>query len=364
MIKNKIALIFAALILIASLIIAGCGGPEAPSPSPEPSPTPSPEPTPAPSPEPTEPVILKAVSFMPKGHITSHQFEWFVEQINERSGGELTINYVGGPEVVPTFEQAEAVIKGVVDMVHAPGCYWPGVVPESDINHLAQYEPWVDRETGLYDWLVDAYAKVGVRYLGQIGGGYSTTYYLYTNKYPETPWDLAGQKMRSVPTYEPFMKALGIKPVTMPGGEIYIALERGTVDGVGWPIYAGFVEMGLHEVVKYCIDHPFYRGDIVLQMNQDKFNELPSHLQDLILEVTEETEHWAVEYYADVHERERREAMEGGMEFIKFSEEDGEAYVQLAAKSKWDYELNRMNASPELRTKLEEMLQVGELLGH
>jgi len=214
----------------------------------------------------------------------------------------------------------------------------------------------VDRETGFYDWLVEAYKKVGVLYLGQIGGGYSTTYYLFTNIRVETPYDLAGQRMRSVPTYQPFMLALGIKPVTMPGGEIYIALERGTVDGFGWPIYGGFVEMGFPEVVKYCIDHPFYRGDIVLQMNLDSYNELPKHLQDLIQEVAAETERWAVEYYAGVHERQRREAMEQGVEFIKFSEADAKWYLDLALKSKWEDELARMKATPELRAKLEAML--------
>ena len=153
------------------------------------------------------------------------------------------------------------------------------------------------------------------------------------------------------------MEALGIKPITMPGGEIYLAMERGVIDGFGWPLWAGFVEMGFAEVTRYAIDHPFYRGCIPIQMNLDSYNRLPEHLRDLIHEVVIEVERWAVEYFGEVHQRQRREAKELGVEFIRFTEADAKWFLDLAYEAKWEYELARMEATPQLRAKLEAMLR-------
>ncbi len=340
--RNRMLLFCVASIMVLSLVFAGC-----PPPDVEPDPD---------LPPVVEPIVLKAVSFMYPGHPVNHQLEWFIEQVEERSDGELIIDYLGGHEVIPTFDQMEALMDGVVDMLNSPGCYMTGIVPSVELNHLAEYEPWVDRETGFYDFQVGEWKEVGVRFLGQVGGGYSTAYYLFTNERPETPQDLAGQVMRTN-TYDPFMKALGIERVTMPGGDIYLAMEHGTIDGFGWPIYAGFIEMGLAEVTKYAIDHSFWRGDIMLFMNLDSYNKLPSHLRDLVDEVAAETEIWAVEYYAEIHDWQREEAMRQGVEFIKFSEADAEWYLDLANEAMWESEMERMKASPQFRAELEAMLK-------
>ncbi|GAI49592.1 unnamed protein product, partial [marine sediment metagenome] len=151
----------------------------------------------------------------PAGHVCTENAKWFADQVNERAKGELTIDYLGGPEVVPTFDQPEAVRSGVIDINFSCGNYYTGIVPEGDASIIAPCEPWVDRETGFYDFMVEVFDEAGIRYLGNHGGGFSTPYYLYTNVRIETPWDLVGQKFRTVPMYIPLLTALGIRPITM-----------------------------------------------------------------------------------------------------------------------------------------------------
>jgi TRAP-type C4-dicarboxylate transport system substrate-binding protein len=336
--KKRILFMSLALLLAMSLVALGC-------------------PPPAPDPE-LEPIRMDLVTFMPKGHVTSAGAERFVELINERAQGELIIDYLGGPEVIPMFDQLEALKAGVVDIMHSPvGSFWPAIVPETAFVFLAEYEPWVDRETGFYDFLVEAHERVGVRYLGELGGGFSTTYYLYTNVWVESPHELAGQIMRAVPMYIPLMKALNITPVSMPGGEIYLAMEKGVIDGFAWPIYAGFIQMGLAEVTKYLIDHPFYRGHISLQMNAESYNQLPEHLRELIHEVVMEVERWAVEHYAEVHQWQRTTAAERGVDFVRFTVADAEWFYEKVYGAKWDDAMARFHHDAELRAKLEAMLR-------
>jgi TRAP-type C4-dicarboxylate transport system substrate-binding protein len=338
---KRILFISLALLLAMSPVAGGC-----------------PPPVPVPEPPVPQPIELTLVSFMPIGHVTSAGAERFVELVNERAKGELIIQYLGGPEVIPKFDQLEALKAGVVDIMHSPvASYWPDMVPASSFTHLAKYEPWVDRETGFYDFLDEAFARIGVRYLGEFGGGFSTTYYLHTNIWVERPHDLAGQIMRSVPTYDPLMKALGITPVAMPGGEIYLAMAKGVVDGFGWPIYAGFIEMGFAEVTRYIIDHPFYRGHISIQMNMESYKALPEHLRALIHEVVKEIERWAVEHYAKIHQWQRRTAKELGVVFISFTPEDAEWFYAKAYGAKWDYAMARFDHCPEIRAKLKAMLR-------
>jgi len=335
--NKRVSFISLAVILVIVLLVASCGGPSpAPAPAPAPAPSPAPTPTPSPAPTPTEKIVLKAVSFMPKGHMTSDKGVMFVEMVEERAAGKLEIDFLGGPEVVPTFEQPEAVRSGVVDINFSCGNYYTGIVPEADASIISPYEPWEDYETGFYDFMVEVFDEAGIRYLGNHGGGHNTPYYLFTNTQVETPWDLAGQKFRTVPLYIPFLTALGISPITMPGGEIYLAMERGTIDGFAWPIYSGFVEMGLDEVTKYCIDYPFYRGEMITTVNMDSWNRLPKDMQDLLVEISLDLEHRMAEHWGPDDARERSESQAAGMEFLKFSQADGEAYLTLAYDAKWD----------------------------
>src|SRR5689334_15364889 len=76
-------------------------------------------------------ITLKAVTPWMESHPASQPMVMFQRMVADRLKDKLTIRYLGGPEVVPEFQQFEAVRNGVVDVILGAGGYYDGVVPEA-----------------------------------------------------------------------------------------------------------------------------------------------------------------------------------------------------------------------------------------
>ncbi len=79
--------------------------------------------------------------------------------------------------------------------------------------------------------------------------------------------DLTGLKLRITPVYRDFFQALGATVVQTAPGEVYTALERGVVDGYGWPI-TGMFDLGWNEKTKYRVDPGFYTAEVSVLVNK------------------------------------------------------------------------------------------------
>ncbi|MGD9114742.1 MAG: hypothetical protein PVI77_20430, partial [Desulfobacterales bacterium] len=171
-------------------------------------------------------VTLKAVAFIPKNHPLMSQTVVWVDMVNKEMTGKVKINYVGGPEVIPGMQQAEAVKNGVIDIAFNPTAYYQNIFPEAGAFILSKYTPTEERKPGgFYDYMVKRHEKINIRYVGRM---LWTPFYLWPKREVKTIDDLKGIKMRTSALYDRFMKALGIVPVTIPAGDTYTALERGT----------------------------------------------------------------------------------------------------------------------------------------
>lgn len=296
------------------------------------------------------PITLKMVTFLPKGDNNMTAFMALVDEINKRADGELEIKYLGGPEAMPGFKQFEALRNGVVDMIFGCESYYGREVTGAAYTHLTRLDPMKEREVGYYDLRVDLLKKHNVFYLGRAEFG--TWFHVFTNKAIERPQELKGQKIRVSGTYEAFIKEIGAAPVTMPGSDVYTALERGTIDGYAWSIL-GNLQMGWADVCKYILEPRIYQMNIEALMNWKTWEGLPKHLQDLIMDCMIENEKEYSKVMADLGESEYKELQERGMEVISFSPEDTEYYVDLAYEAGWD---DVIKQNPELGPKLKKIL--------
>ena len=91
-------------------------------------------------------------------------------------------------------------------------------------------------------------------------------FHLYLNKPIDKP-DLTGLKIRITPVYRDFFQALGATVIQTAPGEVYTALERGVVDGYGWPI-GGIFDLDWQEKTKYRVDPGFYDAEVSIIMNR------------------------------------------------------------------------------------------------
>jgi len=302
------------------------------------------------SPAAADPVVLKMAHFLPLGTLDMVAWEAYVKAVNEKGKDIVEIKRVGGPEAIPSMKQFEALKNGVVDVIFVPESYYGRQVTGAAYTHLSQLTPWEERERGYYDFRVELLKKHNVFYMGRPLFG--TWFQFFTNKKVARPQEMKGQKIRVSDTYEAFAKALGCAPITMPGKDVYTALENGTVDGYAWSCL-GNIQQGWVEVCKYMLEPRLFQMNVEALMNWKAWEKLPENAKKLLVEEMKANEKQYAKVMTDLGEKEIVELQKKGQTMIKFSPEDTKWYVDLAYKSQWDEVATH---APELGPKLREML--------
>lgn len=296
------------------------------------------------------PRALKAVSFLPKDHQLCAMIHEWVDRINNQCGDKIKVNWVGGPEVIPGFDQAEALRNNMVQLIFNPAAYYAPMAPEVNAFQLSKLSMKEERKPGgFYDFMVERHKKIDMMYLGT---WLYDPFYLRINHEIDSIDDLKGVKMRTAALYDRFMKKLGIVPVTVPFGETYTALERGLVDGFGFATL-GPADWGWLDHCKYIIDIPFYkRQNTLILMNLDVWNSLDSELQDKIMDITVEFESDMVEYFKKEIAKEWEKYDKMKIKKIHFSPEEEKQYLDAAYSAEWEALEKRV---PELVPTLKEL---------
>ncbi|MEA2996309.1 MAG: TRAP-type transport system periplasmic protein, partial [Alphaproteobacteria bacterium] len=216
-------------------------------------------------------VTLKAITAFAENTTYSRPFERFITRVNQDGKGLVQINYIGGPKAMPPFEVGNALKGGVVDIANATGAFYTNVMPESDAWKLTERPMAELRRNGGYDAMAAIYAqKMNAIFLARLVD--NNPFHLYLNKPITTP-DLTGLKLRITPVYRDFFQALGATVVQTAPGEVYTALERGVVDGYGWPI-TGVFDLGWNEKTKYRVDPGFYTAEVSVLVNKASWEKL------------------------------------------------------------------------------------------
>src|SRR5881396_1490704 len=225
-------------------------------------------------------VTLRVVSAFPENqYYVKRTVEW-IDKANKEGKGVLQMNFIGGPKAIPTFEIGNAVKTGVVDMALTTGAYYTNLMPEADALKLAEVSAAEQRRNGAYDLINRIWQeKANMYYLARVVD--YTPFHLYLNKKIDKP-DLTGLKIRVTPVYRDFFAAMGATVITTPPGEVYTALERGVVDGYGWPIQ-GIFDANWQEKTKYRVDPGFYSAEVSLVMNLGKWKSLTQPQRDLLM---------------------------------------------------------------------------------
>lgn len=297
------------------------------------------------------PIVLRAITPWTADYPSSEPMMMFERLVEERLGGRLRVDYLGGPEVVPAFEQFEALRNGVVDLIIGAAAYYTGQVPEASAMLLARKSPQELRETGYHDLMRELHLeKGGVVYLSNLTGVPNVGFRLYLNERIEEP-DLSGLSIRVSPVYVPLVNGLGGTPVNMPTTDIYTALERGVVQGFG-QTYIGIMDFGLHEVTNYVVDIPFYSKDNALLMNADVWNGLPDDIKAEIEEILLVLEDEITEFVQAQLDGENDKLREAGLEFIEFDEEGTQKFLDAAYDARWN---ELIEQSPEIGERLREL---------
>jgi TRAP-type C4-dicarboxylate transport system substrate-binding protein len=293
-------------------------------------------------------VTLKVVSAFPESSLYVKRLETWIARVNDEGKGVLRLNFIGGPKAVPTFEVGNAVRTGVVDVAMSTGAFYTSVFPESDALKLTQMPIAEQRKNGAYDYISRVWSQKGnMHYLARIVEHQS--FHVYLNKKIDKP-DLTGLKIRVTPVYRDFFTALGATVMQTAPGEVYTALERGVVDGYGWPI-GGIFDANWQEKTKYRVDPGFYDAEVSLLVNLDTWKKLTQAQRDFLtrqaLALEGQNDFWKT-YAQDEIKRQAQ----AGIQVIRFEGDQGKQYVERAYETGW---AGVLKASPEHGPKMREL---------
>lgn len=214
--------------------------------------------------------------------ITDH----FKANLLKMSGGKLKIRQFG-PDVIPTFEQLQPVQSGVFDINFTHATYHAGTIGVGVAMDATIADPVKRRATGLFDFIDKEYNKIGLKLIAL--PPVAPYHFITKNPLNGQKPSLKGLKMRSNPSLQNTILALGGSPVTMAGGDVYTSLQKGVIDGAAWTL-VGVKDFKWQEVAGYMVRPVFGSISMMLTMNLKKYNSLPADQRKWIDEAGKKTE--------------------------------------------------------------------------
>jgi TRAP-type C4-dicarboxylate transport system substrate-binding protein len=294
-------------------------------------------------------VTLKLVSAFPEtATYVKHMTPW-IQKFNAGGKGIAQINFIGGPKAIPTFEVGTSVKNGVVEMAMNTGAFYTNLMPEADFLKLSQITIAEQRKNGAFDYINKVWnQKANLVYLARMVD--ETPFHLYLTKKIDKP-DLNGLKIRITPVYREFFQSMGATLIQTPPGEVYTALERGVVDGYGWPIH-GIFDLNWHEKTKFRVDPGFYNAEVSIIMNLDAWKKLTGKQRDYV-----QKQALALEamnsYWRKLKAEETQRQAKSGIQTIKFDAASSKGYVDKAYEVGW---ATAIKQSPEHGPQMRKLL--------
>jgi TRAP-type mannitol/chloroaromatic compound transport system substrate-binding protein len=207
--------------------------------------------------------------------------ETFSKYVSEATDGKFQVQPFAAGEIVGTFQAVDAVGTGTVEMAHTASYYYIGKDPTFALGtavpfglNSRQMNAWLYQGGG-NELLNEFYAKHNM--YGLPGGNTGAQMGGWFRKEIKTVADLQGLKMRIGGFAGQVLQKLGLVPQQIAGGDIYPALERGTIDAAEWVGPYDDEKLGFNKVAPYYYYPGFWEGGPTLHLfvNLQKWNELP-----------------------------------------------------------------------------------------
>jgi TRAP-type mannitol/chloroaromatic compound transport system substrate-binding protein len=214
--------------------------------------------------------------------------ETFSKAVSEATDGKFQIQVFAGGEIVPGLQAADAVTNGTVEMCHTAPYYYVGKDPTFAFGtsvpfglNSRQQNAWFYHGGGMD--LMNEFFK-GFNIHSMPGGNTGTQMGGWFRKEIKTPADFNGLKMRIGGLAGKVIAKLGAVPQQIAGGDIYPALEKGTIDAAEWVGPYDDEKLGFNKVAPFYYYPGWWEGGASLHFftNTAKWAELPKSYQAIL----------------------------------------------------------------------------------
>ena len=227
-------------------------------------------------------VKWRLTSGFPKSLDTIHgAADLFARYVAEMTDNRFQVQVFAAGEIVPTPQAFDAISNGTVEMGHTASYYYVGKDPTFALItampfglNARQQNAWLYQANGI-ELSNELFAKHNI--YGLPGGNTGTQMGGWFRKEIKSVDDLKGLKMRIAGIAGQIMQKLGVVPQQIPGGDIYPALERGTIDAAEWVGPYDDEKLGFNKVAPFYYYPGFWEGGAMINFmfNKGKWEELP-----------------------------------------------------------------------------------------
>lgn len=270
-------------------------------------------------------MTFKLAHITPTDHMWHQAAEKFNEQLQELSGGKLSVEIYPASQLGTEADMVQQVEAGSLDFALITAAYLSARTPEMS----AWFAPYA------FDTLKEAdeasRTDVAREILGKLEGtGLKGLDYLFAgqrvmvtkDKEIESASDLNGLKMRVTPSppLQDFYKSTGAAPEALPLPEVYSALQTGVIDGMDMDLDATITNK-YSEVTKYVAVTNHMVWPSVIVTNEGKYNSLPENVADIVDEALKTAIQYSVETRSAQEEEFKSELASQGMTVYELDKE-------------------------------------------
>ena len=267
--------------------------------------------------------------------------------VNEMSEGKFTIEPFAAGEIVPGLQVLDAVSNGTVECGHSYGGYYIGKNTALIFDGSLPFGMTPRMQNAWYLFgdgkklMDEVYSDMGVVSIpcGNTGG----QTFGWFRKEMKSPADFNGIKMRVAGFGGKVLSKLGVVPQQIAAGDIYPALEKGTIDAAEWVGPYDDEKLGFYKIAKYYYTPGWWEGQAQLSayVNIGEWEKLPKSYQAILTAACAEAESWMVGKYDTDNVAALRRLIANGTQLRPFSKEvldacynaSQEFYTETAAKN-------------------------------
>ena len=260
----------------------------------------------------------------------------FSKYVAEMTDNKFQIQVFAAGEIVPGLQALDATSNGTIEMSHTVSYYYVGKDPTFAIyasvpfglNARMQNSWWY--QGGGMELGNEFFKKYGV--IGFPCGNTGTQMGGWFRKEIKTVADLSGLKFRIGGIAGQVLQKVGVVPQQLAGGDIYPALEKGTIDAAEWVGPYDDEKLGLYKVAPHYYYPGWWEGGPMLlgMVNLDKWNALPKYYQNALEQAGHYANNWMMAKYDAVNPTALRKLLAGGAKLHAFSPPIMEASFKAA----------------------------------
>jgi tripartite ATP-independent transporter DctP family solute receptor len=279
-------------------------------------------------------ITLRYAANLPIGHHCTRGQELYAKLIDERTNNRVHVEVYPAGQLFSDKDLVKALPAGAVDMAFVLGVQWSGLVPAQMITELPLFYTDINHAHRMLD------SKVGeiIKRENEDKGAKLLYFMDYgaveiASKFPLRKLeDFKGRRMGAVgEVLSEAQRAWGAAPAFMGAADIYLALQRGTIEGTMAGI-RNFWDRKYYEVSKHITMVDFLYGFMVVLMNKKKWDGLPQDIQKVMLEAAQEAQTWGRKE-AQKADAEALELLKGkGMEVYRVPDGERERWAKPVNK--------------------------------